>query len=123
MKYSFGTDKIVDPMNSNKTRDVAYISLDDHEKYGEFFIDEIRNLKLDYLKLIVSQLEKLQTVEISQYDFGFEVYNFDCTSEKCKVLNTLEGWKVECELPTEDIYRLLRDWRDYLINFETTKSS
>lgn len=122
MKYSFGTDKIVDPMNANKTRNIAYISLDDHEKYGEFFIDEIRNLRLDYLKEIVLQLEKLLAVQIPQYDFGFEVYNFDCTKNECKVLNTFEGWKIECVLPTEEIYQLLRDWRDYLINFEKTKN-
>ena len=89
------------------------------EKYYQLW--ELASCEFSYLQKIVDQLSELLENKISHYDFGFEVYNFDCTKDECKVLNTFEGWKVECVIPTQEIYQLLKDWRDYLINFEKTK--
>lgn len=122
MKYSFYAGVIIDPMDPSKTKKIAYISLEEQDNYGEYFLDEIRNLKLEYLSEITSKLQKLLAHEITHYDFGFEVYNFDCTEDECNVLNTFEAWKVECVIPTTEVYQLLRDWRDYLVIFEKTES-
>lgn len=86
------------------------------EKYYQLW--ELASCEFSYLQKIVDKLSELLENKISQFDFGFEVYIFDCTKNDCKVLNTFEGWKVEGVIPTQDIYQLLRDWRDYLINFK-----
>ncbi|HEY8934783.1 MAG TPA: hypothetical protein VIM65_06160 [Cyclobacteriaceae bacterium] len=90
------------------------------EKYFQLW--ELASCDFSYLIQIVDRLGELLKNQIPHYDFGFEVYNFDCNKDECKVLNTFEGWRVECVLSTEEIYQLLRDWRDYLIDFEKTKS-
>jgi len=85
------------------------------EKYHQLW--ELASCDFSYLQKIVGQLSEVLENKVSHYDFGFEVYNFDCTKDECKVLNTFEGWRIEHVVPTEDIYQLLRDWMNYLIQF------
>jgi len=90
---------------------------------GELHVlNELGSCSREYLAEIITSLEQILQGKLEQYDFGYEVYNFDCTKDECKVLNTFEGWKVEYIIPTEEIYRLLGDWRDYLIDWEKSKN-
>jgi hypothetical protein len=82
------------------------------EKYYQLW--ELASCELSYLKIIVDQLSELLEGRISNYNFGFEVYNIDCTKDECKVLNTFEGWKVEHMLSTKEIYLLINDWINFL---------
>jgi hypothetical protein len=119
MKYHFSINSYLEP-NSGKPNTSPLISIENQENYGWFFIDEIINLStnLDYVKEIVTKLEALINGEIEFYEgFGYEMYMIECDKENAQVKNIYEDDKVEAIIPTEEIYELMRDWRDYLINY------
>jgi hypothetical protein len=119
MKYHFSINSYLEP-NSGKPNTSPLISIENQENYGWFFIDEIINLStnLDYVKEIVTKLEALINGEIEFYEgFGYEMYMIECDKENAQVKNIYEEDKVEAIIPTEEIYELMRDWRDYLINY------
>jgi hypothetical protein len=119
MKYSFGTGTVNYPDGYNRT--YPYVSIENQEKYGCFFNSEITHLNhANDVIIIVDKLEKLSKGDIDYYEgFGYEVYMIECKKEISQVIDTFDGWKVVAEIPTQEIYELMRDWRDYLIEWET----
>ena len=121
MVYSFRINKYID-QHSGIGKSNPLLEINDQEKYGWHFIDEINNLSsnLGYVKEIVSYLDALLKGEIDFYEgFGYEVYMIECDKESAKVKNVFEDDKIEAVIPTQDIYKLMRDWRDYLIEWES----
>ena len=79
-----------------------------------FFQDEIDHLSLDYVEEIVGEIEAVLNGEVDFYEgFGFEVYMIECDREKAVVKNVYEDDKVEAIIPIEEVYELMRDWRDF----------
>ena len=90
------------------------VIIENSEKYGSFFQDEIDHLSLDYVEEIVGEIEAVLNGEVDFYEgFGFEVYMIECDREKAVVKNVYEDDKVEAIIPIEEVYELMRDWRDF----------
>ena len=90
------------------------VIIEDSEKYGRFFMDEIHHLSLDYVEEIVREIEAVLNGEVDFYEgFGFEVYMIECDREKAVVKNIYEDDRVEAVIPIEEVYELMRDWRDF----------
>jgi hypothetical protein len=100
MKYTFTLNEIGTPQ---------FNVGDEYEQ-----LRELGSCEPDYVVEIVSGLEKVLNGETEKYDFGFEVYNLDCDKNNCSVLNTFDDWKEELNIPTSEIYQLMKDWRDFL---------
>jgi len=75
--------------------------------------------KIDYygpdgLKKIIPSIEMLLRGEVDFYEgFGFEMYMIECDREKAVVKNVYEDDQVEAIIPIEEVYELMRDWRDF----------
>lgn len=123
MKYRFEVYKYFDhhQIPSKMVSRPVVIIENYQEKYGIYFADEMNNLysNPDYLSEIVLKLDELLKGKIEFYDgFGYEVYVIECTNEKCKVFDVTEKpWKLEAEMPTIEVFEFMRDWRDYVIEF------
>ncbi|PIF33829.1 hypothetical protein CLU81_4454 [Flavobacterium sp. 9] len=114
MKYKFEQHNYFDK-NDNLNKSTSLLIIEDQENYGEHFSTEILNLKLDYLEEIVKSLEKVLSGELLYYDFGYEVYSIECKKEISQVIDTYNYWKCIAEIPTQEIYELMKDWKNYLI--------
>ncbi|TPG43986.1 hypothetical protein EAH81_05400 [Flavobacterium pectinovorum] len=101
---------------NNLNKSVPILLIENQERYGEHFSTEITNLRFEYLQEIVESLEKVLSGELQYYDFGYEVYSIECKKEIAQVIDTYNYWKCIAEIPTQAIYLLLKDWRDYLIS-------
>ena len=77
-------------------------------------LSELGSCNENYLEEIVSSLENVLNGELEKYDFGYEVYSIECNKDISSVIDTYDGWKSIAELPTKDIYELMRDWKDFL---------
>jgi hypothetical protein len=118
MKYSFNKGEIISPVGIKS--EFPTIMIEDSQKYGEYFASEIFNLyrNLDYVREIVSKLEEVLNGDINFYEgFGFEVYMIECDKDNAVVKNIFEDDKVDAIIPTQEVYELMRDWRDYLIDY------
>lgn len=101
---------------NNLNKSVPILLIENQEKYGEHFSTEITNLRFEYLQEIVESLEKVLSGELQYYDFGYEIYNIECKKETAQVIDTYNYWKCIAEIPTQSIYLLLKNWKDYLIS-------
>ncbi len=120
MIYTFSINKYIDT-RSGLEKSNPLLSINEQEKYGYYFIDEINNLSsnLDYIKEIVSKLEAVLSEELIFYEgFGYEVYMIECDKEKATVKNIFEDDKIDAVIPTIEVYELMRDWKDYLIEYD-----
>lgn len=81
-------------------------------------LSELGSCNENYLEEIVTSLEKVVKGNLEQYDFGYEVYSIDCKKDIANVIDTYDGWKSIAQIPTQNIYELMRDWRDYLIKYK-----
>jgi hypothetical protein len=112
MKYNFEDYGYYDE-RYNEQRNGANIYIDNSDAYGNLFATEIRNLSDDYLNEIVPSLQKVLSGELEQYDFGYEIYSIDCRKDISQVIDTFDGWKSIAEIPTQEVYELMRDWRAF----------
>ncbi|GET46200.1 hypothetical protein [Capnocytophaga felis] len=118
MKYSFNIHKYLTPTGLKKERPI--IDIDNSSQYGWYFYDEINNLSsdFDYVEEIVEKIEDVLSGKTDFYEgFGFELYMIECDREKAVVKNIFEDDKVEAIIPIQEVYELMRDWRDYLRDF------
>ncbi|WP_337965035.1 hypothetical protein [uncultured Flavobacterium sp.] len=122
MKYKFEQHNYFDK-NDNLNKSTSLLIIEDQENYGEHFSTEILNLKLDYLEEIVKSLEKVLSGELLYYDFGYEVYSIECKKEISQVIDTYNYWKCIAEIPTQEVYELMKDWKDYLIANSNTENN
>lgn len=116
MKYKFERYNYFDETD-NLNKSTSLIFIENEENYGVYFSTEIKNLELDYLNEIVTSLEKVLSGELEQYDFGCEVYSIECKKEVSSVIDLYNDWKCISEIKTQEIYELIRDWRNHLIKF------
>ncbi len=114
MIYSFELYKYTDKIN-NTEKTSPLLKIEDDTKYGCYFVDEISNLSQNYLHEIVAALEQVLSGRLEQYDFGYEVYLIECKKETSNVVDTFEDWKLISEIYTQELYELMRDWRNFLV--------
>ncbi|MDF2455090.1 MAG: hypothetical protein K0R51_1083 [Cytophagaceae bacterium] len=117
MNYSFGKHTYFDKRES-KEKVVPQLYLENAEEYGYYFIDEITNLSKDYLLKILDGLEKVLIGELSQYDFGYEVYTIECLRDISLVKDVTDNWSIVGEIATKDLHHLLKDWTNYISSFD-----
>jgi len=113
MEYSFSIIDYFDDRDG-QNKQAPNLNIPNYEQYGEYFLDEITNISGEYLEEIITKLRKIIKGEIKTYEFGYEVYNFDCDMKECLVLNTFEDWKEEAVIPTVEIFEMLKDWKQFL---------
>lgn len=101
-------------------KSTSIIILENQEDYGAYFITEIKNLSFDYLEEIVAYLEKILSGDLQEYDFGYEVYSIECKKSTSVVLDLFEEEKLIVEIPTQELYELLLDWKNHLIENPST---
>lgn len=112
MHYSFKKTVYMD--DDGRKNSYPSVVIENPEKYGSFFQDEIHHLSLDYVEEIVREIEAVLNGEVDFYEgFGFEVYMIECDREKAVVKNVYEDDQVEAVIPIEEVYELMRDWRDF----------
>jgi hypothetical protein len=114
MKYSF---KFFTRFDSGwNGRSVPSLVVEDHESYGPFFSAELNNLRLTYLEdEILPSLEKVFAGALPEFRFGYEVYDFACDRQTCKVFDYSSGEDIlESELDVQDIYKMLKEWGAFL---------
>ncbi len=124
MDYHFTVNTYKDP-STGKEFSNPLVNIENKEKYGWFFQDEIQNLSLNvpYLKEISEKLGALMSGKSSFYEgFGHQVYMIECDKKQAKVKNMQEGEAVEATIPTKDIYRLIKDWYQYVVDFDKIKN-
>lgn len=114
MKYKFEKYNYFDERD-NLHKSTSLIWIENEENYGEYFSTEIKNLELDYLNEIVNSLKKVQSGELEQYDFGYEVYSIECKKEVSLIIDLYNDWKCISETQTQEIYEFIRDWRNHLV--------
>src|SRR5258706_16048334 len=89
MKYKFELFERHDSGWNGKM--VPTLVIGEHPAYGEFFNAEINNLRLSYLRdKIVPSLEMVIAGRLERYNFGFEIYDFVCDRNTCKVIDMSE---------------------------------
>lgn len=101
-------------------KSTSIIVIENEENYGEHFSTEILNLNLDYLQEIVTSLEQVLSGELQEYDFGYEVYSIECKEETSVILDLFNHWESIAEITTQELYELMRDWRNHLIKNPST---
>jgi hypothetical protein len=112
MHYSF--KKTVYIYGDGRKMSYPSVVIENSEKYGSLFGAEINHLSLDYVKEIVGEIEAVLNGEVDFYEgFGFEVYMIECDREKAVVKDVYEDDRVEAIIPIEEVYELMRDWRDF----------
>ncbi|KOY84541.1 hypothetical protein AD998_20320 [bacterium 336/3] len=119
MDYKFYTYNFRNTVNE-KFIEVPSINIENASEFGYFFLDEISNLysNLEYINEIVDKIDKVLNGSVDFYEgFGYKVYMIQCDKNIAKVVNLFENEKIEAEIPTIEIYALMKDWRDYLIKF------
>lgn len=124
MKYKFYEYTRNDPWIPNDNYKRPVVEIENSLDYGWFFGAEINNLSsnLDYVKEIVSKLEAVLNGKLEFYEgFGFEVYMIECDKENATVKNIFEDHKIDAVIPTNEVYELMRDWRDYLIKYNNER--
>lgn len=124
MRYKFDRAEVKSP-NGNVRKFPIFI-LYDESIYGEFFVSEIINLSSDieYVTEIVDKLYLLKNGKLDFYEgFGFEIYMIVCDKENANVVNIFEGDRVEATLPTIELYEFMKDWRDYLLEWNKNNKS
>jgi hypothetical protein len=78
-------------------------------------LNELGSCNFEYLEEIVENLASVKSGELEQYDFGYEIYSLECRKEISQVIDTFNDWKCIAEIPTQEVYILMKNWRDYLI--------
>ena len=112
MHYSF--KKTVYIYGDGRKMSYPSVIIENSEKYGSFFWAEINHLSLDYVEEIVGEIEAVLNGEVDFYEgFGFEVYMIECDREKAVVKDVYEDDRVEAIISIEEVYELMRDWRDF----------
>lgn len=113
MQYRFDKIDYYGPDGLKKTIP-SIVHLKNASKYGTFFWSEVNHIDLEYAEEIVSSIEMLLRGEVDFYEgFGFEMYMIECDREKAVVKNVYEDDRVEAVIPIEEVYELMRDWRDF----------
>ena len=112
MHYSFKKTVYMD--GDGRKNSYPSVVIENSEKYGRFFWAEVNHIDLEYAEEIVSSIEMLLRGEVDFYEgFGFEMYMIECDREKAVVKNVYEDDKVEAIISIEEVYELMRDWRDF----------
>lgn len=111
MHYSFKKTVYI---YGGRKKSYPSVVIENSEKYGRFFWAEVNHIDLEYAEEIVSSIEMLLRGEVDFYEgFGFEMYMIECDREKAVVKNVYEDDRVEAVIPIEEVYELMRDWRDF----------
>jgi len=79
-------------------------------------LNELGSCNIEYLEEIITNLIKVRSGELEEYDFGYEVYSIECKKEISQVIDTYNDWECIAEITTQEVYKLMKDWREYLIN-------
>ena len=124
MKYKFNKHKKEIRKEPFEQKEVPVVEIDNASLYGDFFDSEINHIEMDYAEEIVEKIEEVLSGKINFYEgFGFELYMIECDREKAVVKNIFEDDRVEAVIPIQEVYELMRDWRDYLREFYKQKTT
>jgi DNA phosphorothioation-dependent restriction protein DptG len=120
MKYRFEIHNYFDQRDGLE-KEIPLLFIENSEKYGDYFQTEVSNLSFDYLEEIVLSLEKVIRGDLEQYEFGYELYCINCRKENSQVIDTFNEWKTIVDLPTQSIYELIRDWKCFLEQYNSSE--
>ena len=81
---------------------------------GLYDLCELGSLNSKLLNDVVINIRRVMNVEVDIYSFGYEVYTIECRKETASIIDTFDNWKVIYELPTLEIYHLMKNWQDFL---------
>ena len=75
----------------------------------------------EYYDEIVDTLHKVLTGEEMGYDFGYEVYSFECDKDECEVFD----WDDSSIglFRTQDVYDMLKEFQQYRDDFYAHRDS
>lgn len=82
---------------------------------------EIGSCKKNYVDKIVFNLDRVASGEQDQYQFGRERYSITCNSNVCTASDEYESEESKT-FPFDDIYNLMKAWKEYYEAWERSKS-
>lgn len=85
-------------------------------------LTELGSLNFTLLNEVILSLKKVLEGELNQYSFGYEVYSIDCQKDTSKIIDTFDAWKVIHELPTIEVYKMMRNWLDFKLTIENNNT-
>lgn len=112
LKYSFST---------NKNPAFYGPSLIIHSKEYQS-LNEIGSLDLSYVLEIVDHLSAIKNGNKENYYFGFELYGFECSNDKCYIINEYEQLEIGF-IPFDEMFLLMQKWKDYLLEWDKNISN
>lgn len=113
MKYTFSKHTYIDSQ-TGESKIAPLLILENQDQYGSFFIDEITNLKSEYLKKIISSIELVISEAKPDFSFGFEAYSFYCTTKSVAVIDQFDNDKLLTEIPITDFIVFLKEWYSFI---------
>jgi hypothetical protein len=99
----------------------GYPSMGIDEKY--WMLHEFGSIRGSYLNEVIQEMENVRDGKRESYSFGFEatgvdVYKVGDKPYSGKTFINYDYGEREMEVPFEDIYNLMKDWREYLNKWE-----
>lgn len=76
---------------------------------------EFSNMEKQYVNKIVDHLEKVFEGELETFEFGYDATIIDFMRDR-SIIN-YEYFEKQTEISSQIIFQLMRDWRDYLNQF------
>lgn len=83
-----------------------------------FLSEELNNLWWSYFDTVISELEMIKKWELDGINFGYETVDVSCGyllwhPRELKCIIDYDYGADSLEVPFDDIYNMLRDWRDF----------
>jgi hypothetical protein len=95
----------------------SFSFLDKEEKEKYWMLGEIVFCDKNYtINEVLPGLTNVMSGELEEYEFGYDATIIDFRKDK-SVIN-YNYFEDRIEIPSEDLYRFMSEWRDYLIKWE-----
>lgn len=110
---NFTIDKIANP-NASFPIGFPVFSVQNEEFW---MLHELNRCKIDYIvNDVFSKIESVINNEIESFEFGYDATIIDFFKDRA-IIN-YDYFEEQMEIPSSDIYQLMKDWRDALIEYK-----
>jgi hypothetical protein len=116
MKYQFKIGQYALENGAYSDFEIVEITIDGNEDFGKVLSSEITCIRdaanLDH---VINSLEQIQSGEISEHSFGYDICLIDCKTSICDVFHNYKGGHFLGSVDLSHLYELLIDWRNFLL--------
>ena len=110
------TIEIIENPNASFPLGFPVFSIQNEELW---MLHELNRCKIDYIvNDVFRNLESVNNNEIESFEFGYDATIIDFFKDHA-IIN-FNYFEEQLEVPSSDIYRLMKDWRDALLAFKNS---